>query len=101
MEKNRYLVFEIQCKENVSFSEAKNAIQSSVLGFLGELETAKSGFKIMKDFKKMKGIIKTNPKYVNKLRTSLSLINNINKKKAIFNVIKVSGTLKKAREGMI
>jgi len=97
-EKNRYIVFQAESKYAQTSTEIKKAITDSVLNFLGELETAKSGFLIMKEFKKNKGIIKTNSKYVDKIRTSLSLVKSANNKKIKIKTIKVSGILKKARE---
>ena len=60
-------------------------------------ETAKSAFLILPDWKNNQGVIKTNPKYVNKIRVSLALVKSIKNKKMKIKTIKVSGILKKAR----
>jgi ribonuclease P/MRP protein subunit POP5 len=43
-----------------------------------------------------KGLIRVNNKEVNNLRSALALIDNVDKKEAIFRTIGVSGVLKKA-----
>jgi RNase P/RNase MRP subunit POP5 len=94
MEKNRYVVFQVDKNEKADFTAVKKAIITSALSFLGELEIAKSGFLILPDWKNNQGIIKVSPKYVDKIRASLALV-----KKPAISTIKVSGTLKKARGG--
>jgi len=98
MEKNRYVVFQVDSKDKLTHAEVKKAITNSVLSFLGELETAKSGFLVMNDFKQNKGIVKTNPKYVDKIMASLALVKSADTKKIKIKTIKVSGILKKAKE---
>ena len=99
-EKNRYLVFEMVSETKIKHNELKEAIINSILSFLGELETAKTGLKILPDYKKNKGIIKITHLYADKIKTALILIKNINKKKVIIKTTSISGTLKKARQKM-
>lgn len=100
MEKNRYIAFQVESKDKLTSQEVKKAITDSVLSFLGELETGKSGFMVLEDnFSENKGVIKTNPKYVDKIRASLALIKSVNNKKLKITTKKVSGILKKIQEG--
>jgi len=68
---------------------------------IGELGLAKAGLQIIKDCwvqEQQKGIIKINHRSVDEIKTALSFIEKINKKKAIVNPIGVSGILKKAKQ---
>jgi RNase P/RNase MRP subunit POP5 len=90
-ERNRYLVYEI--KDNkYTLGEIKNEMKRAMLQFLGEFEYAKANILILDDFKKNRGIIKVNNRYVDKLKVALMLI-----KKFVVETRGVSGTLKKAR----
>lgn len=75
----------------------KENINKAMLRFLGELETAKAGVQIMPDWKKMRGILRVNNKYTDKVRSSLMLIDNINNNKVMIHTRGVSGILNKAR----
>jgi len=94
-ERNRYLVYEVKGKFN--FSDVKIEIKKAILKFLGELETAKASLVILNDWKNNKGILKVSHKHVDKVRVALMLIKYINKKNVLFQTVKISGTLKKAR----
>jgi len=96
-ERNRYIVYEIKSEKKIDFKEAKEEIKKAILSFLGELETAKSSLLILDDWKNNKGIIKVGHKYTDKTRVALMLIKYINKKSVMFQTIRISGTLKKAR----
>ena len=89
-EKNRYLVYEVEGSKN--FDAIKSRIEDSVLKFLGEYESGKANVLILDDFKNSRGIIKSNNKYVDKVKVALMLI-----KSPVIQCIGVSGTIKKAR----
>jgi len=99
-EKKRYLVFEIISKNNIkSFSEVSNLIWQSSLSFLGEIETAKAGIWVLPDKwnqKKQRGIIKVNNKYVDNLKTALTLIKSLKRQQVIIKSVGISGMINKA-----
>ena len=84
-------------ENSIKFDEIKSAINNQCLKFLGELNFGKAGLIHLDDFKDGKGIIKINSKYLNEVKMSLALVENINGKKVIVDAIGVSGTLAKAR----
>ena len=96
-ERNRYIVYEVKSSSELNFKDVKKEISEAILRFLGELETAKASALILNDWRDNKGIVKVGHKHVNKARVALMLIKYINNKKVIFQTIRVSGTLKKAR----
>jgi ribonuclease P/MRP protein subunit POP5 len=96
-EKKRYIAFSIKSADDISFKEAKNGIEGSMLKFIGELGVANAGPLFLKDWKNMKGIIKVNTKYVDHTKASIALIKEINGKKAKVESIGVSGVLSKIR----
>ena len=99
-EKKRYLVFEIISKKNIkSFSEVSNLIWQSSISFLGEIETAKAGIWVLPDKwnqKKQRGMIKVNNKYVDNLKTALTLVKNFKRQQVIIKSVGVSGMVNKA-----
>ena len=99
-EKKRYLVFEIISKNNIkSFSDVSNLIWQSSLSFLGEIETAKAGIWVLPDKwnpKKQRGMIKINNKYVDNLKTALTLVKSFKKQQVIIKSVGVSGMINKA-----
>ena len=97
-ENNRYVSFQIENgKKKLNTKDIEESLQESFLTFLGSLELAKSSFKLIK-FKDNKGIIKINPKYANKLRASLTMINNIKDEKVNLKSLKTSGLLNKLKK---
>ncbi|MBI5398662.1 hypothetical protein HZB03_04325 [Candidatus Woesearchaeota archaeon] len=82
------------------FKAVSSQIWGTTLQFLGELECGKAGIFILADKysqEKQQGIIRVNHTYVDKLRASLALVQNINNEKVIIHSRGVSGILKKAQ----
>ena len=104
-EKKRYMVFEIISEGQIKeFKSVADAIWDSSLQLIGELGTGEAGVWLMNDMwmpETQKGIIKVNNKYVDKLRVSMALVNEIEQQKVIVRSVGVSGTLKKARENFL
>lgn len=98
-EKNRYIAFESISNSKFSRNDIVRVIWNSILKFFGEIGASKTSLWVMDwDEKKQKGILKVNHKSVDVIRTSLALIDSINGYRVIFNVLGISGTIKKARE---
>ncbi len=101
-EKKRYIVFEIVSKTPVKLLElVSEAVQNSVLSFIGTKGTAKTGLMMLKDrfdMPKQTGIIKVNNKYVNDLKAALALIKEIGGQDAIIRSRGVSGVLGKTEK---
>ena len=96
-EKKRYLSFEIISEHSFSADDASKATMDSVLSFLGTLEAGKASLMFLSDkYSNNSGVIKTNHKFVDKVRTALALISKIDNKDVIIRTRVVSGTLKKA-----
>ena len=98
-EKKRYVVFEVISDSSLDGSSVSENIMQSSLDFMGELGVGNAGIMILNDKwdnKTQKGIVKVHHKYVNHLKSSLMLIENIDGHKAIIRGIGVSGILKKA-----
>jgi len=101
-EKIRYLAFEVISDHKINdFNAISKEINDKSLLFLGQLGLAKAGIQILPEkwsLKIQKGLIKVNNKYVNELKSSLTLIEKINNKKVIMKSIGVSGILNKAEK---
>jgi len=98
-EKKRYLVFEVISKKKLPYEGIPRAIIGSAKSLIGTLGTAKAGFIMLHDKYNpnlQRGLIRVNNKYIDELRASLCLIDNINNEEVIVRSIGVSGILKKA-----
>lgn len=96
-EKKRYLSFEIVSKNNFSAEQAAKAVSESTLQLMGTLECGKAGILFLKDkYQNNAGVVKSGHRYVDKVRTALALIKDIDSKEVVFRTRIVSGTLKKA-----
>ena len=91
------MVFEIISEKKLGFNEVAEEIIDKNQELIGKLEMAKSGLTVLNEYKENKGILKINPKYVDKARAAFTLIQDINNNKVIVKSIGVSGTLKKAK----
>ena len=98
-EKKRYLAFEAISDEMLESGDVAGAIHQSCLRLMGELGMANAGIIFLDDkFQDNKGIIRVNNRYVNHLKASLMLINNIRDNEAVLRSTGVSGILKKAED---
>lgn len=96
-EKKRYIAFEVQTEGQIGLEQAKKSIEQSMKGFLGDLGVGRAGVLFLNDWKQNKGIIKVNTKYVDEVKASLALVQEIAQHKAIVKSIGVSGALEKIR----
>jgi len=95
--KKRYVVYETISKKRITHNQVVKFIVDSFRKNFGIFGLSSAGIRDTKIYKNNKGVIKVNNKYLDKLRTSMVMIRNINDKKVIIHVIKVSGILKKAK----
>ena len=103
-EKTRHVAFEIITNDksnSIDFKLVDNAILSSIKSLIGDLGVAKASPIVVKNlYKDNKGVIKTERKYVDHIKASLSLITNINNNQVIVISTKTSGMIKKATEAL-
>ncbi|UZE94165.1 MAG: hypothetical protein IB618_01155 [Candidatus Pacearchaeota archaeon] len=94
-EKRHYIVITIEGKSNED--KVKEIINKAILDFIGILGYAKAGplfVETGKINKKIYFIVSVTTKYVDKVKTSLALIDE---KNLVFRCVGVSGTIKKSR----
>ncbi|MEK6905408.1 MAG: Rpp14/Pop5 family protein [Nanoarchaeota archaeon] len=97
-QKKRYVLFEIQAAKAFSLPEVTEAIESSLLRFLGELGLAKAAPLMVKEKwsdKKQRFVLKVNHNYVDELKTAVILNKKIKNTPILIRSIVTSGTLKK------
>ncbi len=102
-EKRRYIVYELlkDKMENISINDVNKAIKSNLLRFLGELGYAKASPMFINDIKNKaqnKGIIRISNRFIDEVRTGISLVKEINGNKVLIRTIGISGILKKAKQ---
>ena len=94
-ESKRYIVYKMIGQDSVSFNELRSSVDAQCFKFLGELNYSRAGILHLNENRY--GIIRVNSKYINDVKTAISLTDNVSGKKVIVNCVGVSGTLKKAR----
>jgi len=98
-ERNRYMVFALECEKPVKSKDVSQAIYTTATRFLGELGASKVSLRFIEyDEKKKLGIIKVNHKSVDEARAVLVVLKEIAGAKVAAQTLGVSGTIKKARE---
>jgi ribonuclease P/MRP protein subunit POP5 len=77
-EKKRYVAFEIMSHDDINFQDAKKAVETSCLSYLGELGYGKSGIMFLADkYKNNKGILRVEVQHLNDLKACLALTKDI------------------------
>ena len=114
-ERNRYIVFEAFCSHEIIFKELTSAIWREIDTLYGEYGTSKAGLWLMSlergsleklpesvrdsaTILRYKGILRTNHRNTDLVRTALAFITEINGKSTLIHVLGISGTLKAARK---
>lgn len=95
--KKRYVVYETISKKRIEHNHVVKSIIDSFRNNFGIFGLGNAGIMDTKIYKNNRGILKVNNKYLDKLRTSILMIRNINDSEVIIYVINVSGILKKAK----
>ena len=96
-ERKRYLVFELISSKTFHRIDISKVIWDSLLQVFGEKGAAETGLLFVKDsFKNNKGILRVTHTAVNKIKTALLLVRDINKTPVILRTLGTSGILKKA-----
>ncbi len=81
------------------FRAISSQIMDNSLRLYGELGIAQAGIYMLPEkYKKGKGIIRVNHKYVNHIKAALALTKEVKGRKAIFRTLGVSGMINKAEK---
>jgi ribonuclease P/MRP protein subunit POP5 len=97
-EKKRYVAFRIHCDEHLNREEVVRAIWKEMLSFLGENSASELNLWIMDfDAATKQGFLVCRHTKVGHIQAGLTLISEINNKKACINVLGVSGTINALR----
>jgi len=95
-ENNRYVKFQVSTEKRLNTKEFEKGLQEEFLSFLGQVELAKSSFKLVK-FSNNKGIVKVNAKFADKLRAMFAIIEKMNNEKITIKSLKTSGLINKVK----
>lgn len=87
-EKKRYITYETIPKTN-----AKREVSKKILEFLGLLNYGKANVQIMDN------IIRVNNKYVDHVKSALTLVKEVDNKPVIIKTVKVSGMINNVKNG--
>lgn len=94
----RYIAFELISDSKFEEKDVARGMVNSILRFLGELGASRTNIWML-DFlpAKQRGIIRCSHTAVRDVVASITLVSKIEDKKSSFNVLGVSGTVKKCR----
>jgi ribonuclease P/MRP protein subunit POP5 len=96
-ERKRYIKFQVLSEEPIVYEDLEQAVWNVMLDFYGEEGISKTDLWILKKLwneKKQIGVIRCNHRSVQKIIAGLGLISRLGDIRVIFNILKVSGTLK-------
>lgn len=96
-EKKRYIAFEVLTESVVTLADVVKSIKNVMRGFLGDLTMARLGVLFLKDWKNHRGIIRVATPYVDEVRATLVLVQEVAQQKAVVRSLAVSGTVNKIR----
>jgi ribonuclease P/MRP protein subunit POP5 len=97
----RYMVFRIISEKGLPYEEIRNAVHNALLGWLGESGFARAGCRIVKnlfDEKEQVCWMSCSTGSIDAVRTALALLHQIGDQRVIVHVLRVSGTIKSAKE---
>jgi len=99
--RKRYVIFKIHSDNPLDYSNVKNAMWHSMENWLGQNELAQAEPRLIKnlwDGRKKTGFLQCSPRYVDQIKMSFALIHQIGDQRVIFQVLRVSGTIKSGKE---
>lgn len=100
-QRKRYIVFRVITDGSFLYENLRNAIYDSVARWLGENEMAKADVHVIKnlwDGRRKVGFVRCVPKYVDDVKTALALVHQIGDSRVIIHTVRVSGTIRSAKE---
>lgn len=99
-EKDRYIVFEVISESPINYQDLSKAIWFSSASLLGDLGSAESQARLVKNLyeeKSQKGIIRCRHDKTEQVRAALAMIRKIGGKESIVKVLGITGTIKSAK----
>jgi len=100
-EKKRYVTFRLHSAKPVIYSEMKGAVLKSIINWMGETGFSVSRCRIIRnlwDQKRQTGWLECSTASVDDVKLSLALVHQIGDERVIFQVLRVSGTIKSGKE---
>lgn len=98
-EKRRYCNFKIVSDASVSGQQVAHALRNAVVQHIGATGAASAGFLVMEfDEESQKGILRCTNKELERVRSSLAMVTEIDSKRALVHITDVTGTIKKAKK---
>ena len=100
-EKKRYIVFRVHSLEPVPYIQLKGVLIDGLVEYLGEVGFGKASIHLIRNLwnpAKGTGYLQTNPQSVDAVKMSLLLIHQIADQRVLFQVLRVSGTIKAGRK---
>lgn len=98
---SRYIVFKVHSTNPLLYSNMRDAVWNSLENWLGEQDLAEADVRIIKNLwnpKTQTGFIKCSHKFLDLVKTGLALIHQIGDNRAVFQTLRVSGTIKAGKE---
>ena len=98
-EKRRYVIFELKSNEKFNKKQIEKAINRVMLKTLGLFGAVDSSYWLVEfDEKKQVGILRTTNKFLELVFASFGFLTEVDGKEVAVNLIKTTGTIKKAKK---
>ncbi len=99
--KKRYVTFRVHSERPLLYSSMRGAVTNSILNWMGEEGFSSANIRIIKnlwDAKGRTGWLTCPPSALDDVKMSLALIHQIGDDRVIFQVLRVSGTIKSGKK---
>ena len=99
--RKRYLIFRVHSGGPLDYPNVRDAVWDSMEKWLGQNELAQAEPRLIRnlwDGRQKKGFLQCSPRYVDHIKMALALIHQIGDQRVIFQVLRVSGTIKSGKE---
>lgn len=98
-EKRRYIIFQIKSSKKFTKKQVEKAVTKIVLDSIGLFGAVDSSYWLVKfDEKKQVGILRTTNKFLELIFASFGFLTEINGSEVAINLLKTTGTIKKAEK---
>lgn len=99
--KSRYIVFKVHAENRLTYQNVRDAVYNAVSEWFGASGMARADIHLIKnlwDHEEQKGFIRCSHRVVDDVKAALLTVRQIGDEKVIFQTLRVSGTIKTARE---
>lgn len=99
--RHRYIVFKVHSEGKLDYRNVESAVWNSLENWLGEQDLALAGLKLVRNLWNpgtQTGFLRCTHTYADRVKVGLALIHQIGDERVAFQTLRVSGTIKSAKD---